>query len=273
MGKLRQATTLRQVGDDLLVDLDPEWEGWGPAGGYLAAIALRATGGAVPEGHRPVTLQAQFLSRAERGTAKVRADMIKRGSTAMTNVTLFQSGRMFFQAQIWTTAKTHGPEHLRVNAPTTPTPEQLPTLEKHFREVGRTPVTFWAKLDCRPVEFRAPGGKPATTDMLERWYRFRDETPSHDVFDIAGRAAILLDANIWAAHWRMLEEEPDYAGPSLDLSVWFHEVLASSEWMMLEAISPVASSGIVFGTGRLWDDDGGLIASGSGNCLVVPFKS
>lgn len=71
----------------------------------------------------------------------------------------------------------------------------------------------------------------------------------------------------------MLEEEPDYAGLSLDLSVWFHEVLASSEWMILEAISPVASSGIVFGTGRLWANDGRLIATGSGNCLVVPFKS
>lgn len=273
MGKLRHATALRRVGDELLVDLDPEWEGWGPAGGYLAAIALRATGETVSEHHRPLSLQAQFLFRAERGTATVRVDVLKSGSSAMSNVSLSQSGRVFFQAQVWTTTKTQGPEHRRLSAPITPVPEQLPTLDELFRTIGRAPVTFWSKFDCRPVEFRAPGGPPATTDKLQRWYRFRDETLSTDVFDNAGRAAILLDANIWAAHWRMLEEEPAYAGPSLDLSVWFHDVQTSSKWMMLEAISPVASNGIVFGTAGLWSNDDRLIATGSGNCLIVPFKT
>lgn len=42
MRTLAEATELTVSGDGFSVALDPSWEGWGPAGGYLAAIALRA---------------------------------------------------------------------------------------------------------------------------------------------------------------------------------------------------------------------------------------
>lgn len=271
MSVLSRSTNLEVSEDHFLVALDAEWEGWGPAGGYLAAIALRAAACVVPAGHRPVTLQAQFLAKAERGTAIVRAQVRKLGSSTMVNVTLCQGERTFFQAQIWSTSKSEGPSICRVAMPATPAPEQLQTLEHHFEALGRSTVAFWSKLDCRPVEFRAPGGPPATTDRLVRWYRFREGPLPDEVFDYAGHAAVLIDANIWAAHWRMLDSEPDYAGPSLDLTVWFHDLAAGGDWLLLDAVSPFAANAIVHGTASLWTQDGRLVASGGGNCLVVPF--
>lgn len=271
MGTLMQATDLSATADGFSVDLDPAWEGWGPAGGYLAAIALRAASQVVPEGHRPVTLHAQFLSKAERGKARVRANIGKPGGASLVNVTLSQSDRCFFQAQLWTTSRTAGPRSNRLVMPSAPPPEELATLEEHFSDLGRSLVTFWSKLDCRPVEFRAPGGAPAQTDRLQRWYRFREDAVPATPFDRAARAAILIDANIWAAHWRMLENEPDYAGPSLDLTVWFHDVDRYSNWLLLDAASPTAGDAVVHGTGSVWTADGTLVATGGGNCLVIPF--
>lgn len=273
MGTLTEATHLSQAADGFMVDLDPAWEGWGPAGGYLAAIALRAAERVVPDGHRPVTLNAQFLSRAESGTADVRATIRKPGGASMVDVALSQSGRCFFQAQIWTTSRTAGPRRTSISMPVVPPPETLETLESHFSKLGRPLVKFWANLDCRPVEFGAPGGPPLQTDRLQRWYRFRDEAVSVTPFDLATRTAVLIDSNIWAAHWRNLESEPDYAGPSLDLTLWFHDASSHTDWLLIDSVSPIAVDAIVHGTASVWSADGRLVATGGGNCLVVPLSS
>lgn len=271
MGTLQAATRLRSQGAGFIADLDPAWEGWGPAGGYLAALALRAAGRALPRGQRPVTLTCQFLARAQSGPASVSVEVAKPGGSACVNVAMTQGERRFFQAQLWTTARTHGPEAVAAIMPTVAGPDELEPLEHHFARLGRTPVTFWANLDCRPVEFRAPGGPAARRRRLERWYRFRGWEPSDDPFVDAGRAAVLVDANIWAAHWRLLDAEPDYAGPSLDLAVWFHDSGRESAWLLLDAEADVAREGLVHGTARVWSADGRLIASGGSQCLVVPL--
>ncbi len=272
MGTLTEATRLTATDHGFIVELDSAWEGWGPAGGYLAAIALRAAGVSVPEGHRPVTLSAQFLAKAEPGNAVVRVDIGKSGGSSQVNVSLWQLDRCFFQAQIWTTSRDFGPCQIEARMPDVPAAAGLETLETHFSLLGRKLVTFWANLERRPVEFRAPGGPRPRTRRLQRWYRFRHETATADVFGNAGRAAVLIDANIWAAHWRMLDQEPDYAGPSLDLIMSFHDAAALSEWLLLDAASDVAVNGIVHATGRVWTNDGCLVATGGGNCLVVPFR-
>lgn len=273
IGTLTEATRLNATNDGFVVELDPAWEGWGPAGGYLVAIALRAVGLSVPEGHRPVSLSAQFLSKGEPGAAVVRVAIRKPGGSSQVNVSLWQSERCFFQAQIWTTARAFGPNEIRLAIPDVPAATELETLDAHFSRLGRKLVTFWANLDCRPVEFRAPGGPPPQTHRLQRWYRFRDEPATADIFTNAARAAVLIDANVWAAHWRMLDQEPEYAGPSLDVTVAFHHTANLSDWLLLDAESDIAINGIVNATGRVWTADGRLVATGGGNCLVVPFRA
>ena len=47
-------------------------------------------------------------------------------------------------------------------------------------------------------------------------------------------APILIDANTWAAHWRMVESELDYTCRSLDLTVWLHDLGAASARLLLD---------------------------------------
>ena len=61
MPGLSDATTVIEAGGGLAATLHPNWEIWGPNGGYLSAVALRAAGRVAPEGHRPVTYSCQYL--------------------------------------------------------------------------------------------------------------------------------------------------------------------------------------------------------------------
>ena len=61
--------------------------------------------------------------------------------------------------------------------------------------------------------------------------------------------------------------EPPYIAPSLDLYASFQYPGAQSEWLLLDAHSPVAQGGLLSWTGRVWSRDRRLIASGGGQAV------
>jgi hypothetical protein len=65
MGKFQDDTVLTEQGGRLFATLSRDWEIWGPNGGYVAAIALRAAGKIAPAGHGPATISVQYLSVAQ----------------------------------------------------------------------------------------------------------------------------------------------------------------------------------------------------------------
>ena len=73
--------------------LDPAWEIWGPAGGYIAAIALRAVRECAVAGHRPASIMGQFVRVAKPGAIDVAVEAVKEGGSALYLVTLAQEGR------------------------------------------------------------------------------------------------------------------------------------------------------------------------------------
>jgi hypothetical protein len=62
MGTLQDDTALTARDGKLFVTLSQDWNIWGPNGGYVAAIALRAAGKVAPAGHRPSSISVQYLS-------------------------------------------------------------------------------------------------------------------------------------------------------------------------------------------------------------------
>ena len=106
MAGLIEATAVSATEGGYTVELDAGWDIWGPAGGYIAAIALRAVRGQVAPGHRPVTLTGQFVRVAKPGRLDVEIETIKQGGTALFMVTLAQGGQPVFLAQVWTTARS-----------------------------------------------------------------------------------------------------------------------------------------------------------------------
>jgi acyl-CoA thioesterase II len=269
---LQDATSVATVDNSHTTFIDPEWCVWGPIGGYVASIALRAVGFAVPANHRPVTLTCQFLAKGEPGRAEVIVEPLKTGSTSFFNVRLVQKGELFLQAQVCTTAKSDGPDQVGVAAPDVPRPEALESFATQLERFGHTPMGFWKNVDGRQVDFRPPGDPDPRGCRTECWLRFEDWKASADPFLDGARALILIDTNIWRAYNRGQFELPKHVAPSLDLAVWFHDAAPDSKWQLVEANADFARHALLNGSARVWSEDGRLVASGGGQCLFVPLR-
>ncbi len=272
MAGLIEATDLTPQGDGFSAQLDPAWEIWGPAGGYLAAITLRAVRERAAAEHRPVTLTGQFVRVARPGAVDVAVQPVKQGASALYTVTLSQSGEPVFQAQIWTTVRRDPAIPVAPTAPDVPAHDDLPDHRDLLAERGLPLHSFWDNLESRPVNFRAFSDPPAQSSHQYRWMRFVDWDAPPDPYYDAMRSALLIDLAIWPGHWHRITERAGYLAPSLDLTVYFHSDEEAGEWLLSDADSDVAGEGLLSGRVRMWSVDGRALATGSGHCLIVVPK-
>lgn len=277
MGALQADTALRRDGTRLVADLSRDWEIWGPNGGYVSAIALRAAGASAPEDHRPATMTVQYVGVGAFGEAEAVVEPVKQGRSAwLLNVSLRQEGRAFLQAQVWTTNRTDGPQVLEAEPPAIPAPGALKTFAEHvaahYGADAPPPPKFWTNFEMKPTAWRPfDGPREVGPAKLAEWYRFLGYEPG-DVWLDHARAVILLDTLIWPTHHRGRAEPPDYIAPSLDLTVWFHQPAAASEWLMVDGVADVARAGLIHGHSRIWTEDGRPVATGGSNLLVTPRR-
>jgi acyl-CoA thioesterase II len=272
MALLAEASTVKHTPDGLTSAFDPEWNIWGPVGGYVAAIALRAVGAVAPPDHRPVSLSCLFISRGENVSVEIAVEPIKTGSTAFWSVTLSQSGKTVLRAQICTTAKTDGPDKIDITVPDVPPPDALEPFVDQLRRFGHEPIPFWLNVEGRQVDFREPGIADPRGGFTERWMRFKDWEETSDPFLDAARAIIGIDTHFWAAYNRGLSELPKHVAPSLDLTIWFHDAAPASSWQLIAARSDFARHALLGGVAEVWSDDGRLVARGGSQSLFVPLK-
>ena len=72
--------------------LSKDWEIWGPNGGYLASVALRAAGREA-QIQRPVAFAGHFLTVGRFGRTDAEVEVLRRGrSSESLRVTLSQEG-------------------------------------------------------------------------------------------------------------------------------------------------------------------------------------
>lgn len=273
MASLIEATALSPVASGFAVELDQGWDIWGPAGGYIAAIALRAVGERAPPGHRPVTLTGQFVRVAKPGTLDVKVEPVKQGATALFAVTLAQGDQPVFLAQVWTTSRNDASHCLQPAMPEVQQPLTLRGQDEIAAERGITQLAFWHNIEGRPVNFRTYNDPPSSDERQFRWMRFRDWTATDDPFVDAMRSVLLIDIGVWPAHWHRLTEPAAYVAPSLDLTVWFHGDRPAGEWLLSDAVSDLSGNGTISGQVRIWSEDGRAMATGGGHCLVVLPKA
>lgn len=269
MSGLLEATQLRAVANGYVATLDPDWDIWGPAGGYIAAIALRGVKERVAEGHRPVTITGQFVRVAKPGDLDVEIIPVKEGASSLYMVTLAQEGRPVFLGQIWTTRRSDPSLPVVPIMPQVPSPALLRDQDEIAAERGIQPNKFWRNLESRPVHFRTYNDPPAPAPSQYRWLRFREWSAGDDPFYDAMRTALLIDLGIWPGHWHKLTETASYLAPSLDLTVYFHGDGSAGDWLLSDADSDVSGNGLISGRVRMWSEDGRALATGSGHCLVT----
>jgi len=270
MGDLASDTAVRRCDDGRFeAILSPDWEIWGPMGGYVAACALRAAGAASPD-HRPAAFSCHYLNVARFGPVDLRVETRKKGRTAASHrVEMTQGDRPILDAMVWTAADVEGLEHDETTAPDVPGPEGLPSIDDLLPEGADSPFPFWANLEARPIDFEVDwppdGPRPA---RWREWLRFTPTATFDDQWVDAARSVILIDLPSWpSAHRPHAWKQPPFMAPTLDLNVAFHRPTFGADWLLCDGAAPLSTAGLFGWTARVWSTGGQLHASGGGQCL------
>jgi acyl-CoA thioesterase II len=271
MGELGADTAVVALGEGRFrARLSREWEIWGPMGGYVAAVALRAAGASSPF-EKPATFYCHYLGVAEFDEIDIEVQTLRGGRSAMSQrVTILQGDRRILEATVWSIGATDGLEHDESVAPNVASPDELRSTEE--LSPGRRPVfPFWANLEMKPATYSEiwPPREPLPP-VWQAWCRYRPTaTFAGDPWLDAARALILLDVQSWPAAGRphAWKEPHGFIAPSLDLYAAFHVAAPTEEWLLCDGFAPVSSGGLFGWNGRIWTTERTLVASGGGQAL------
>jgi acyl-CoA thioesterase-2 len=270
MGDVEADTAPEHLGDGRYrARVHEDWEIWGPCGGYVAAIALRAAGSESPFA-RPASFFCHYLSVAAFAPVDLVVSPLRAGRTVLAQrVEMSQEGRPVLHAMVWSVGDVEGLEHDDVTPPDVPDPDALPTRAELWPGEDRPMFPFWDNFDQRLIEWSdswpPPGPLPPT---WRTWVRCTPRATFDDPWVDAARSLIVLDVGSWPAGSRPHAYlDPPYIAPSLDLYASFQHPGGPSEWLLLDAHSPVAQGGLLSWTGRVWSKDRRMIASGGGQAV------
>lgn len=276
MGDLELDTAVEHVGDDRFRGMpSPDWEIWGPMGGYIASFGLRAVG-TVTSHARPTSLSCHYLGVARFEPIDIRVEPRKEGRAASSHrVEITQEGRPILDAAVWSTTEDDGLEHDETEPPAVPGPGELPSIHELVPDDAEPPFPFWRNFDAKPIDFEADwppeGPRPA---RWREWLRFLPASAFEDPWVDAARTAILVDLPSWpSAHRPHAWRQPPFTAPTLDLNVAFHQPTAGEEWLLCDGAAPLSAGGLFGWTARVWSAGGGLLGSGGGQCLYRRMRS
>jgi acyl-CoA thioesterase len=245
--------------------LSPDWAVWGPNGGYLAAIALRA-GMAESRLPRPASFQCHFLASGEFGPVQLRVSSLGGGKRAESlRVDLVQGDRLLLAATCWMVDDgLKGFEHDVGDAPGVPGPGSLPSYQDRAEDYANW-YPIWRSIEGRPVKWDEPPGDP----VWHAWLRFTG-TPIADRSADALRQLFWLDMPAWNAICSAHPWPYPFLTPNLDLTVQFHRFAPEADWMLAEGTVLLAGEGLVGCVSRVWTEDGRLLATGTSKNTCRP---
>jgi len=282
MGDLDLDTAVEPAGEPghYRTRFNRDWEIWGPNGGYLASIALRA-GGQESRLPRPATFSCLYLGV---GNFEDEVDIVVRSireakRAQALRVEVSQAGRALLEAHLWVVDNgLDGLEHDVAVMPDVPSADELKTFDELFPDQSGPGPKFWGNFNRKPVNWIPPEEWPpdVVEPKAQQWVRFAPTARFVDPWADAARYIVLLDTWQWpaahGAHVLRSEDEPAFIAPNLDFSVRFHRAAPESEWLLIDAHGPIAEGGLMTGESRVWSSDGRLLASAAGHllCREVP---
>jgi acyl-CoA thioesterase-2 len=267
MGSLELDTRVEGGHGHYRAVVSPAWEVWGPNGGYVAAIALRAAG-AEARIRRPVSFAGHYLAVARFAPVDLAVTVVHGGRRSESiRVSMTQEGKPILEAIVRTAAEAPGLAHEEGAAPEVPDPEGLRSADELYAD--RPTYPFWLNIEGRsPAGDPWSEGRPSRPAAYQHWYRFRPEAAFEDPFVDAARALVLVDTLLWPAACQR-HVDPPFMAPNLDVVAWFHRPMHDSPWLLADAAAPIAAGGLVGGTVRVWSAERRLLASGGAQLLCL----
>ena len=253
--------------------LSDAWALWGPAGGYVSTIALRAAG-EHSRFDRPASYACSYLGVAGFGPIDIAVTTLRSAKRAEAiRVELIQNDQAFLDATVWTIDDGMlGLEHDVASMPEVPGPDGLKAWYEQTPQEGNPYRRFWSNIDERMIDqwFGDWRDHPIREPVRDSWYRFRGTPVFDDPYVDAGRSVMIVDTIGWPAAAVAYPARVPFAAPTIELSVRFHRSTRDSEWLFARTDAPYAGDGLLWSTSKVWSHDGTLVASGGQHMLCRP---
>src|SRR5579862_3220730 len=152
VGDLGEDTAVEPLGSGRYrAVLRPDWEIWGPMGGYVAACALRAAG-AESAHPLPAAFSCHYLGVGRFGAVDIAVETRRAGRAATAlRVEMSQEGQPVLDAMVWATGEGEGLEHDETTPPDVPGPDTLPSMTELVPAGTPRPYRFWDNLESKPI--------------------------------------------------------------------------------------------------------------------------
>jgi len=276
VGNLAADTAVTGGDGSYTAQLSEDWAIWGPNGGYIASVALRAAG-VHSRFDRPATIVGHFLGVAAFAEVDITVTTLRTAKRAESlHVSLTQRGEPVFDALVWAVGDVDGLTHDVTTMPDVADPGTLQSTAELTKDSPGPRYDFWRNFDERPTfwhkseeEWRNRQPGPPEYGC---WYQYVPQATFDDPWVDACRSLILLDTLAWPAACN-LHIQNQYMAPSIDISAGFHRYRPDEPWLYALATSPSAGGGLVAGDGRVWARDGTLLAVGASHLLCRPFRT
>jgi len=251
--------------------LREDWGLWGPAGGHVTALALRAAGEATIQA-RPISMTCHFLRVGSFDPVDIFVETLKRGRRSeLLRVDLKQSDKLIFTAQVWTMPDAFpGITHDTTQLPSLPDPNGLPTWEELFPD--DPPFDFISRVDQRPIKTMSKSGDAPRDPELTGFYRFKDNHAVEDPFVDAARPILLLDTFGWMAQYPAHpEDDPSpWIAPNIDYYYRFFRSTSHADWLHMTVSADIAEGGLMGTNGAIHDASGKLLITGHSQLMCLP---
>ncbi|HEV7255174.1 MAG TPA: acyl-CoA thioesterase II [Mesorhizobium sp.] len=241
-------------------------------GGQVLAQALAAAARTVGEGRFVHSLHGSFMRPGDSGTPIVyQVSRLRDGGSFSTRfVNAIQGGEAIFSALFSFQIDEDGLDHQMPMPDDVPPPESLAGDKELAEALGAgvpEPIRrYWARprpFEVRPVALKHYTSREKLAPRQDIWVRASGPVPADRHLQAAVLAYLsdmtLLDTSTFA-HGRAIFD-PDIQAASLDHAMWFHRPHALEGWLLYTHDSPSASGARGFTRGRLYTQDGVLIAS------------
>lgn len=276
--KLVALLDLEQLDTDLFRGQQPETIRQRVYGGQVAAQALIAASRTVDEGFHVHSLHSYFLLPGDYNVPIIYdVERIRDGkSFATRRVLARQHGRPIYYQSLNFQRHEEGLEHEDVMPEVKP-PEEGLDLMQLMAERGTDDGLSkeWAALDVRWLGSSAYGLEPDPMHPAKAqvWIRV-DGRLSDDPMEHLATFTYASDVSLLGA---TLAAHPEH-GPqkvqmaSLDHTIWFHRPFRADEWWLYDQWSPSASGGRGLALGRVFTQDGTLVATVAQEGLIRPHR-